>query len=147
MRTYAQNPIIYRLAKNHAHRLIAVAGLRSATLALWPSCGHRFMYAIEQSTCIRHVQIHSHLSKHVLVPVNFWVATYSTIQHTYQSIAVIADIYYLQYTTSNNSNMRPGFSYPGHIRVITCDPVLTMVWPYTKWTRWKSCEILSFFSL
>jgi len=32
-----------------------------------------------------------------LVPVNLWVATYSTMQHNYQSIAVIVGIYMYSY--------------------------------------------------
>jgi len=75
-------------------------------------CGN----AVAQSTCIKHAQSHSHLLKHVLVSVNLWVATYSTMQHTYQSIAVI-HLYNIRTCNTLLSNTCLGFSYAGQIRV------------------------------
>ena len=86
-----------------------------STLALHGNAG-------VQSECIKPVQSHSHLLKHVLVPANLLdphTAQYTTPTDPMLYLLVIVDIYtcihslYLQYATSKNSCMRLSFSHPG----------------------------------
>ena len=96
---------------------------------------------------IRHAQSHPHLLKHSLVPVSLWVATYSTLQHAYWTIAVITGICiatYLQYATSKNSNVHTSFNYLlgltqiaiWVILVSSCDPVSILDTKLITWD-WK----------
>ena len=87
---YAQNSTIYRLAQIHAHQSIAVGVLplqQVRTVAV-------------QSMCIRPLQCHSHVFEAHLGACKLFGATYSTMHHTNQSIAIPVS-YYVQLCTHN----------------------------------------------
>ena len=79
-----KNLTVFRLASSHTNPSIAVAGL-----GVLPDS---FMLYVKMLWCkARALDIHEAIPtflKHILVPVNLQVATHSTIQHTYQSMAI-----------------------------------------------------------
>ena len=105
-------------------RLIAVAGTRSATLAVCQlQMGLLLCKAREVDLCTTPT-----FSKHVLVPVNLlgphtMLCTTPTNPSLYLLVITgICIATYLQYTYNTNSNVRLGFSNPGHIQVKSGSP-------------------------
>ena len=87
-----------------------------------------YVYVCTKSThlkdCIRPLQNHSRLFKARLGTIKLAGATYSTMHHTYRSIAIpisysgyMCSYTYPQYTNSTSSNVCLSFSYLGQIRV------------------------------